>query len=264
MKEPPTLLTGTADHGQESTAREPAPSERERFLLWVDGVGGFLICLASRVLLGHGATESEVDVPILADVARKHAWLERDAHGYVVEALRPVQIHRSVADLGGSLPARAVPATSASERQLFGKKGLLSTNNPVAASAQAVAGRALVRHGELLTLGKSCQFAFAQAVPVSASARLDLVSGHRLWRALHGVLLMAETLVLGPGPAVHVQIADLPQPVVLFRQKTGLAVHYPGKIWMNGQSASDRCPFEAGSRLTVEDMSLSLERVGAP
>jgi hypothetical protein len=216
MKEPPTQLTDASD----PTSRRPSPRERERFLLWVDGVGGFLVCLAPRVLLGHGATESDVDIPILADVARQHAWLERDSHGYVVEAARPVQVND-----------------------------------------QKVTGKALLRHGDLITLGKTCQFSFAQAVPVSASARLDLVSGHRLWRALHGVLLMAETLVLGPGPAVHVHVADLPEPLVLFRQKTGLAVHYPREFSLNGSVEKNRCPFEPGSRVTVEEMSFALERL---
>ena len=60
-----------------------------------------------------------------------------------------------------------------------------------------------------VTLGTSCQFQFRQAVPVSASARIDLVSGHRLRLALDGVLLMAETLVLGPGQQVHVNMPEL-------------------------------------------------------
>jgi hypothetical protein len=217
MNEPPTQLTDMPDPGLEPAAR--LAGQRERFLLWVDGVGGFLICLAPRVLLGHGALDSDVDVPILADISRHHAWLQRDAQGYVVEAIRPVQINQ-----------------------------------------QTVSQKALVRPGDLITLGKSCQFAFAQAVPVSASARLDLVSGHRLWRALRGVLLMAETLVLGPGPAVHVQVPDLAEPLVLFRQKTGLAVHYPGKLWLNDQPAKDRSVVEAGTRITVEELSLTLER----
>lgn len=217
MKEPPTQRTDAPDEGLQATPR--SPRRRERFLLWVDGVGGFLICLAPRMLSGHGAMDSDVDVPILADISRHHAWLERDAQGYVVEATRPVQVNQ-----------------------------------------QTVAGRALVRHGDLITLGKSCQFAFAQAVPVSASARLDLVSGHRLWRALHGVLLMAETLVLGPGPVAHVQIPDLPEPLVLFRQKAGLAVHYPGNLWLNDQPVKDRFLFEPGARITVEEISLTLEK----
>ena len=35
------------------------------------------------------------------------------------------------------------------------------------------------------------------------------------------IALAAETLVLGPDSAVHVQVPDLPQPLVLFRQKIG-------------------------------------------
>src|SRR5207244_2027335 len=116
-----------------------APQEQpdKRFLLWVDGVGGFLVCLGNRVTLGQATPDAYVDIPLFADVSRVHAALNRDSEGYVLEATRSVQVNTRPTD------------------------------------------KALLQSGDRITLGGSCQIQFRQPVPVSASARLDIVSGHR-------------------------------------------------------------------------------------
>ena len=81
-----------------------------------------------------------------------------------------------------------------------------------------------------MTLGAACQFRFLLPVPVSTSARLDLVSGHRLPLSVDGILLMAETLVLGPGPQAHVPLPDVAKDVILYRHKDGLGVRYAGAV----------------------------------
>ncbi|MBX9790899.1 MAG: hypothetical protein K2Y37_18425 [Pirellulales bacterium] len=76
-----------------------------RFLLWVDEVGGYLVCLSNEVLLGQPVQGSAVDVPLLADLSRRHAKIRRAGEGYVLEAIResrvngrPVSGVRSLAD----------------------------------------------------------------------------------------------------------------------------------------------------------------------
>jgi hypothetical protein len=120
---------------------------------------------------------------------------------------------------------------------------------------------ALLRHGDLLTLGGSCQLRFQQPVPVSTTARLDMASGHRLRLAVDGVLLMADTLVLGPGEQVHVSMPDLKHQIVLFRQRHGLGIRTTGTVTINGQSVRERGVVEIGDRVVGEDFSLALEAV---
>jgi hypothetical protein len=100
---------------------------------------------------------------------------------------------------------------------------------------------------------------FRQTVPVSTSARLDLVSGHRLRLAVDGVLLMADTLLLGPGNQVHVSMPDLKQPLVLFRQKNGLGIRSAGTMKINGQSVCERGLLEPGATVVGEDFALTVE-----
>jgi tetratricopeptide (TPR) repeat protein len=208
-----------------STNGEPLPYDDglpARFLLWIDGVGGYLVCLGARVTFGQAIHDGHVDVPLVADVSRLHASLTRDSEGYVLEAVRPIQVN--------------------------GRE----------------ATRALLQNGDRITLGASCQLQFRLPVPISTTARLDLVSGHRLPLSVDAILLMADTLVLGEGPQVHVSVPDLKQPVVLFRQKDTLGIRHGGKLCINGRTSNDRLLL-SDPRATVsgENISFAVEPVTA-
>jgi hypothetical protein len=115
-----------------------------------------------------------------------------------------------------------------------------------------------LRHGDRITLGASCQLGFSQPVPASHSARLDVSGGHRLFRPVDAVLLMADTLVLGPGQA-HVTIDELTDPIILFRHKDGLALRHAGPLTVDGRPQSERGAIEPGSH--VRPITLALEAV---
>ncbi len=202
------------------SAAEKVPdtfSPPKRFLLWIDGIGGYLICLGPRVTFGQASADGSVDVPLLADVSRMHATVARDGEGYVVESVRPLQVN-----------------------------------------GQTVT-KATLTPGDRVTLGAACQFRFLLPVPVSTSARLELVSGHRLPVSVDGILLMAETLVLGPGPQAHVPLPDVAKNVLLYRDKDGLGVRYDGPFRVNGRSAADRESLPPNATVTGPDFSFAVE-----
>ena len=64
----------------------------KRALLWVDAVGGFLVCLDNQVVIGQPSSAGAIAVPILADLSRRHAVIRRDAGAYVIEPLQSVRI----------------------------------------------------------------------------------------------------------------------------------------------------------------------------
>lgn len=64
----------------------------KRFMLWVDGVGGYWVCLGDSVTLGQPLVGGGVDVPILGDISSRHARIRRDPEGYLIEALRDVRL----------------------------------------------------------------------------------------------------------------------------------------------------------------------------
>jgi tetratricopeptide (TPR) repeat protein len=210
-----------AEHDAQPVAvAVPADEPPHRFLLWIDGVGGYLVCLGSRITLGQATPDAFVDVPLFADVSRLHATLTRDAEGYLLESVRAIQVNGQPAE------------------------------------------RTLLRPSDRITLGSSCQFQFRQPSPISASARLDLVSGHRLPLAVDGVLLMAETLLLGPSTQMHVTMPDLKQPVVLFRQKDALGVRCSGMFRVDGQKCEGRSLLGARAQVVGEDFAFAIEPMG--
>ena len=193
-----------------------------RFLLWVDGVGGYLVCLNPRVTFGQAVADGPVDVPLFAELARLHAELARDGEGYVIESGRDVRVNGATSD------------------------------------------RAVLRPGDRVTLGPTCQFVFQQPVPISPSARLEMVSGHRLPLAVDGVLLMAETLVLGPGEQSHVNLpVELLQSVVLYRGKDGLGVKCPGAFRVDGRPCQDRADLPLPGVVTGDRFTFAVEPVGS-
>lgn len=73
----------------------------ERFMLWIDAVGGYWVCLGNEITLGQPDPQGTADVPILGDLSSRHARIRRDGEGYVVEAWREVRVgNRLVSDIG--------------------------------------------------------------------------------------------------------------------------------------------------------------------
>lgn len=189
-----------------------------RLILWIDGIGGYLMCLNDRVSLGQATPDQYVDIPLLADISRIHCHFIRDAEGYLLEAVRPTMVNQHRAD------------------------------------------KTLLRDGDRITAG-NCQLCFRQPAPVSATARLELSSSHRLPLALDGVLLMAEACVLGPSPQAHIVVPDLEHAVVVFRRKDGLGVRSTGKLAVDGETSAGKASLTTRSTVTAGDCRFALEPV---
>jgi hypothetical protein len=64
-----------------------------RFLIWVDSVGGFLVCPAAEAKFGQAIPGNPIDVPLVADVSRHQITIRRDAEGYVLDPVREVALN---------------------------------------------------------------------------------------------------------------------------------------------------------------------------
>ena len=101
----------------------------DKFLLWVDAVGGYLVCLDDEVRLGQPNPSSRVDIPILGDLSSRHARIWRDGEGYLIEAIRDVRVD-------GRRVSRVAPLGQRSRIQL-GDGVRLAFRRPHALSATA-------------------------------------------------------------------------------------------------------------------------------
>ena len=124
------------------TAVSGSPELPDRLMLWVDSVGGYLVCLRDEVVLGQPAGGATPDVPILGDLSRRHAIIRRQGEGYSIEAVREVR-------LDGQSVQRTAPLWDGSVIEL-GRRSAIAI--PPAASAQchgAVGVRQSASHAAL-------------------------------------------------------------------------------------------------------------------
>lgn len=90
----------------------------------------------------------------------------------------------------------------------------LRSDGGVAVNGKKVTNR-LLAHGDRVTLGPRCDLKYVLPNPASTTAVLDL-SGARLPRAdTRKIVLLDESLIIGPGRSAHVRVEDLEKPVVL-------------------------------------------------
>ncbi len=227
MPEPIRWINGrsrklTASASRRPLARAGEGEERPvgRFLLWVDAVGGYLVCMDDQVVIGRAGVDSVADVPMLGDLARHHATLVRDGDGYVLKAQQPTFVNGQKVET------------------------------------------APLHDGDVIRLGSTVELEFHQPSPVSATARLSIVSRHRLPLAVDGILLMAETCIVGGSPQAHVPAPGLDEPVVLYRQGPALWCRASGGFEVDGRLTAARAPLTLQSSVLGDGFSFSLEPLG--
>lgn len=140
-----------------------------------------------------------------------------------------------------------------------GEGYVLEALNPVWVQGRTVAGCTLLDDGDELRLGDSVRLRFRRPHALSASARLEMLSGHRFAPRVDSVLLMAESCVLGPAKNSHVVCRAWTSDVVLYRQDERLFCRAMESIEIDGRLCDGRSPVESNSRIVGSDFSLSLE-----
>lgn len=198
------------------------PNSKNRFILWVDGVGGYLVCLGQSVTIGQATPGTFVDVPVFADLSRLHCTVVRDTEGYLVQSARNTRVN-----------------------------GVDIEQSPL-------------QGGDVIQLSQTVLMRFETPSPISQTAVMKLVSPHRLHLSLSGILLMADTLVLGPAQQSHVLVPEGGVQIVCYRQGEDLWCRADGTLEIDGQEFSQRGPLTTSSRVSVAETSFSLEPLGSP
>jgi FHA domain len=202
--------------------RVGAVGPRGRFLLWVDTVGGYLVCLDDEIVLGRAGPDSHCDVPLMGDLSRKHASFIRHGESY-----------------------------------------LLRAHCASFVNGKSVGDQVVLRDGDVVRLGSTVELEFRQPSPVSATARLVIVSRHRLPLAVDGVLLMADTCIVCDEAQAHIRARAITAPVVLYRQAGALWCRAPGAFEVDGHTYASRAPLTLESSVLGDGFSFSLEPLGS-
>jgi len=198
-------------------------------MLWVDAVGGYWLTLADSIVLGQ---------PVAP---------ERDGR------------QRRGPDLAilGDLHARHARIRRDEDGYL------IEAIHSVAVDGRPVQKVATLVDGSVVTLGRNVRLRFRRPHPLSGTARLELLGQHRTEPRADGVLLMADTCVLGPKPVSHVLARHWTHDVVLSRRGSELYCRAPGTWRVNGEPCEGHRPIGANARIAGETFSMCLESVGA-
>jgi hypothetical protein len=211
----------------QSDAEKRNASEPQQYLLWIDGVGTYLMCPSDRVTIGGpqgGSSDSgPADVSLLAHLSGRHASVIRSGDGYLLEAHAPTRL-----------------------------------------CGRDVLDRCCLCDGDEVQLGESVKLRFRLPNALSASARLEFVSSHRPTRSTDGVVLMDETCLLGPGGENHVPCPSWTDSVLIFHKKNELWCKSRLDLFVGDRHIRGGWRLNSGDIVTGPDLRFHLEAVKPP
>ncbi len=179
--------------------------------------------------------------------------------GYLICLNREIVLGREGIDTQADVPVLGDLSRRHASIVRHGDGYVIQAHQPTFLNGRPVVGSAPLRDKDVLRLGSTVELEFRQPSPVSATARLEIVSRHRLPLAVEGVILMAETCIIGPSPQAHVPAPGLGSPVVLYRQGDALWCRAPGAFDVDGKPCLSRAPLRLNSNVLGDGFSFSLE-----
>jgi hypothetical protein len=101
-----------------------------RYMLWIDGVGAWLVCCGTTAVLGSAAPDAVADIRLQAPLARRHAALELSGENWLLKSLQ----------ISGASPEKTAAVTALSSGALIqlSPRVLLRFQVPTVLSSSAV------------------------------------------------------------------------------------------------------------------------------
>ncbi len=190
-----------------------------RVVAWIDGVGGFLICLGEEILLGQPSAGG-ADIPLLADLSRRHASLRREGEAYVLTPIHQVSV-----------------------------------------DGQPLTGPTVLTPGAMIELGDSVRMKFDRPHALSATAVLKIESHHKTEPAVDGIVLMAESCIVGPQSHSHIHCRCWEEDLLVFRRGDKLLLRTADEIQVDGEAFASESEIAANCRVEGESFALSFEEI---
>ena len=222
MKERTPLTQSTQAVTRETRTQDllaETSAGQKRRIMWIDGVGGFMLVEKDEVMIGQAASGNvSVDIGIVGDLSRQAAAIKRVDGDYLLQPLQPTWLNDYPVD-----------------------------------RAQLLADDSLIQ------LGQRVKLRFSRSSPLSATARLDLESLHRFKPNVDGILLLSDSCILGPNVGSHVLCPSWSNELLLFRHGSGWFFRSMVEVNVDGEPMQGQIPLVAGMRMDGEDFSLSIE-----
>lgn len=203
-----------------------SPARRVCHTLWIDGVGCFWLSQQDRLTIGGPATPSA-----MPDDSRESADLP------ILSDLK--RRHATIVRTGEGY--------------------LLEAHGIVRVAGLEVLDRTALADGAMIELGRSVRLRFRQPSALSLSARLDFVSDHRPPQSVDGIVLLADTCLLGPGNDDHIVCPDWLGQVLLVRQGNELWCRSRQALTVNGHRLGSGRRLNSGDVVAGEELRFRIE-----
>ena len=212
-----------------------------RWLLWVDGVGGYLLVPGDDWTIGGPSGADEAEICVQGDLSRREACIRRQGSDYVLQPLGTVL-------LGG---------------RRMNRPAMLRDGDMVvlgSGAAQSGAAQCVPRPHDL-PLTRGVRMEFSRPHPLSASAKLRIDTRHKTRPRSDAVILLADTCILGPTRGSHILAADATGEVVLLFRQGSWFCRSEGETIVDGKASQGRVEVPIGSRVETSGLSLTLEAI---
>ena len=206
-----------------ATLRELVVSDSpmKSYMLWIDGVGAWQLCVGSSFSIGAPTFESKsADITLLANISRQHA-----------------SIH------------------------FANDQWRVATDHPTTISGRTVNSTAGICSGDQLCLAERVKLGFRIPSVLSSSAVIDFESNHRPEHTVDGIILMVDHCLLGPRHDQHIYCPDWPDVVVLYVQDGTLRCRSAVPLKIDGKTVSDSAPLRHGAVVDGEDLRFRIEEI---
>lgn len=194
-----------------------------QYKLWIDGVGGYLLCSGDEVVLGNRSQTEQSKlgkIPIQAAIRSEHCSILFESESYWLEAFAACEVNQS-----------------------------------------QVTERVRVPDDAVLTL-EDVQLRVRIPSPLSKTAILQIESGHRMEGGMDGAILFRSTCLLGDRSQNHVVCRGWQDQVIIIQRQGQLfCKSQNGVIKRNGKEAGSMVPVNDGDFLEGEDWSMTFEAV---
>ena len=119
-------LSTHAMHANNDSRDSSASTPVRHLVLWIDGVGGYLLWDKAEVVLGQAFAESRADVGITGDLSRQAAAVRRIGSDYLLQPLQETRLNGVAIDRPQLLRDASVVELGKSVKVRFRKPNALS------------------------------------------------------------------------------------------------------------------------------------------
>lgn len=206
-----------------------SPATTDRYVAWIDGVGAWLILTGSSISLGR--VNGNVS-PLV-----KSTSTEQEADVALVANLS--RDHASI--------------------QRVDENYVLKPKSSVQIQERPISFETVLPDSCEIAFGSSVRLSFSIPTPLSATAKLTFASEHRPRTSIDGVILMAETCLLGPSPSDHILCRNWSESVVLVQTPNGIVAKSKQELLIDGLKAKDAGIISNGQVVSGDGFRFRLE-----